>query len=129
MLKLMALLPALILCWPSHAGVRGTKLKNLARAEQALKERREALACQFALLSVEDMRSRLLDLMGQADKELAPEDYGSPDAQEYAFEIQILANQLIFKTSTSEKLALEAFQFAAEIAPTKRPALRGRKGA
>ncbi len=79
----------------------------------------EKLSCEYALLSEADMRTQLLYLMGEADKELAPKDYGSPAAEEHAVHIRALANQLVFKTSTSDKLAGEAFVFASEIAPLR----------
>lgn len=106
------------LCLPvaGHA-VRGKKLRDLVQQKQLAEEKRKALACQYALLSKDDMRTRLLELMGVADKELAPEDYGSAAAEDHAFKIRVLANELVHKTNSSEKLALEAFQFASEIAP------------
>ncbi len=44
---------------------------------------------------------------------------GGNGTEDYAFHIRILANQLVFKTSSSDKLAGEAFVFASEIAPPK----------
>ena len=76
---------------------------------------RKQLECEFNLLDVATLEMKLLTLTGEADQKLQEADYGSPEAKNYALKIKVLANTLILKTSSDNRLGLEAFLFAAEI--------------
>lgn len=102
---------------PAANAATGKLLKIQTIKIAAEKERVQAFNCQYALLTEKEIRQKLLDLMGEVDKTLDISDYGGPAALESAIHIRLLANQLFFKTSTGDKLALEAFVFANEIAP------------
>ncbi len=91
------------------------RMQKQAQTRAALVDLRENLACKYSLLSVDELESRLMDTMGQADKDFAESDYGSRQAVARAEEIFSMANELVKKTSTDNRLALEGFLFAGEI--------------